>query len=740
MNARHHSPQVLQHSCRRTVVPTFAWVRKPGVLLAAAVAVIAMAAPVSVNAAGLLIADGGFGGVLEIQEHDVKVTINNGVAVTEVSQVFLNTENRIVEALYTFPVPKGASVSNFSMIINGKEMIGEVVEKERARQIYESYKQTRRDPGLLEQVDYKRFEMRVFPIAAGAEQHVKVTYYQELEVDHDWATYVYPLATKTVRNVDGRTKGKFALTLDVKSEVPIVEMESPSHGDEIVMVAHGDTYQRASLEASGGDLSRDVVVAYRIERPRTGFDIITSKQSGEDGYFQLTLTAGKELEELNRGMDYVFVLDISGSMAHDGKLRLSRNSIGAFVDSLGEDDRFEVITFNIAPQTLFNSLEQVNGQAKEQAITFIESQKARGGTILRPALTTAYRYRDPDRTLNVVVLSDGMTEQAEQRELLELVSQRPSGSRVFCVGVGNEVNRPLLSQLAQDAGGLAAFVSQGDDFERQAKAFRRKLMRPAVTEMRLSFDGLGVYDVEPETLPNLYHGSPLRVYGRYRSGGPLNVTVKGDALGAPFKQSVEVRLPDVDAGDPEIERMWAFHRVQRLMNEARRVGAVGAGREEIVRLCEGYSIASQYASFIVLENDGEYRRWKIERKNANRIKRDRAARVALSQQLEQLRQQATAALGPQSKDQAKRTTVASADRTQAAQPAPPRQHDRPARAPTPPKRNSSPRRGGDFNIPMGGGAIDPISAAIALGLAGASAAAGMRRRRKNPGEARSQQK
>ena len=39
------------------------------------------------------------------------MTINNGIArVTEVNQTFRNTENRQVEALYVFPVPKGASV------------------------------------------------------------------------------------------------------------------------------------------------------------------------------------------------------------------------------------------------------------------------------------------------------------------------------------------------------------------------------------------------------------------------------------------------------------------------------------------------------------------------------------------------------------------------------------------------------------------------------------------------------
>ena len=133
-----------------------------------------LASPQS-RAAGLLIADGGFGGVLEIKEHDVQVTINNGIAVTKVTQVFHNTESRQVEALYTFPVPKGASVANFSMWINGKEMVGEVLEKKRAREIYESYKQKRQDPGLLEQVDFKTFEMRIFPIAPNADQKVQLT-------------------------------------------------------------------------------------------------------------------------------------------------------------------------------------------------------------------------------------------------------------------------------------------------------------------------------------------------------------------------------------------------------------------------------------------------------------------------------------------------------------------------------------------------------------------------------------
>src|SRR4051794_9253814 len=182
--------------------------------LAPLLALSLLLAPARARAAGLLVSNSGFGGALEIKEHEVNVVINNGVAVTTVTQVFLNTEDRQVEALYTFPVPKGGSVANFSMWINGKEMVGEVMEKKKAREIYESYKRVRKDPGLLEQTNYRTFEMRIFPIGPRAEQKVQVTYYQELDVDNDWATYVYPLATSTRSDINSKTTGKFAISFE----------------------------------------------------------------------------------------------------------------------------------------------------------------------------------------------------------------------------------------------------------------------------------------------------------------------------------------------------------------------------------------------------------------------------------------------------------------------------------------------------------------------------------------------
>jgi Ca-activated chloride channel family protein len=672
------------------------------------------------EAAGLLVADGGRGGVLEIQEHDVKVTINNGIAVTQVTQIFRNTEQRQVEALYTFPVPKSASVANFSMWIAGKEMVGEVLEKKRAREIYESYKQQKRDPGLLEQTDFRTFVMRIFPIAAGAEQKVQITYYQELDFDHDWATYVYPLATSTRGRPDTRTTGRFAINVDVQSAIPIAALESPSHPGAFVIAKHSEGYAQASLETKGGSLAQDVVLACHLERPRTGIDVLTSARAGQDGFFCATLSAGADAPGKETGADYVFVLE-----RDDGKLLLSKDCLGEFIRQLGADDRFELMTFNIQPHLAFNGKRAADAKAKQDALAFLTAAQAGGGTVLNPAITTAYKYADADRPLNVVILSDGLTDQSERRSLLELIGARPRNAKVFCIGVGNDVNRPLLEQLAGDSGGLASFLSPGDDFARQAKAFRRKLMNPVATDLQMTIGGSGIeiLDVEPKQMPNLFHGSPVRVYGRYRGSGPAKLALRGNLNGVEWKESADLELPKEDATNPEIERMWASRRIDALLKADERAGTRNQSNPEVVRLGEEFSIVTEYTSFLVLENDAELQRWKIERRNAARLERDRAAQGTRDLTLNALQRKAIADLGPQPETAESRTPAPSSPAPLVSRnapvsfaPPPPGWQSRSQGSDIPPPRRSE-SSGSGWSLGGGSGPVGPLFVVAAAWLA-----------------------
>ena len=98
-----------------------------------------------------------------------------------------------LEATYLFPVPKGASVTKFSMWVNGKEMTGGLLDVPKARQIYNDIVRRTKDPGLLEYVDNNVFRLSVFPVQPCSDQKVSLTYSSVLTRDNGIVEYVYPL-------------------------------------------------------------------------------------------------------------------------------------------------------------------------------------------------------------------------------------------------------------------------------------------------------------------------------------------------------------------------------------------------------------------------------------------------------------------------------------------------------------------------------------------------------------------
>src|SRR6186713_3014473 len=99
---------------------------------------VTLAVSASAPAAGMLIPDDKALPPLAMVNHHVTVSIDDQVAITEISQVFRNHTDRQLEATYLFPVPKGASVNKFTMLVDGKEVKGEMVEADKAREIYNS--------------------------------------------------------------------------------------------------------------------------------------------------------------------------------------------------------------------------------------------------------------------------------------------------------------------------------------------------------------------------------------------------------------------------------------------------------------------------------------------------------------------------------------------------------------------------------------------------------------------------
>src|SRR5262249_37330236 len=155
----------------------------------------------------------------------------------------------------------------------------------------------------------------------------------------------------------------------------------------------------------------------------------------------------------------------------------------------------------------------------------VESIQPRGGTNLHDALLQALRSppleAKADSVPIVLLLTDGIPTVGPTREqdLRALVEKgNPHARRVFCFGVGNDVNVPLPDRIADTTRGTTTYVLPEEDVEAKVGRTFARLRGPVLAEPGLACEGASrrIADVLPRRLPDLYAGDQLVVLGRYR--------------------------------------------------------------------------------------------------------------------------------------------------------------------------------------------------------------------------------
>ncbi len=569
----------------------------------------------------------------DVGEVDVDVTINNGIAITTVEQTFLNHEDRQREGIYFFPLPKNASISNFAMKIKGNWVTGEVLEKKQARDIYDSIVNKKKDPGLLEQEDYKKFSVRVFPIPANGTQRIRIQYYQPLRKDTNYRVYTYPLERKF--NDEPYRAGELSVTVEVLSEAPLKKVYSPSHGDRMTALKNQKQYVRASIEESGVHLDHDFVIGYQLEKNQTRMGLVATREKGKDGYFMGVVTPGMDLQKERESGVYTFLLDASGSM-DGGKLQLAKKALRQFLGHLQEQDRINIMRFNDSNKFLARSHLKATEENVDNAKAFLESIDARGDTDLKSALADTIDTYSGDRKHNIVIFSDGI---AHDETYLKMATDASTSVRVFSLGIGNEVSRPLLKSLADQTGGHADFVSASGDLNRRVRQLYTKSSQPVMKDISFNVEGGEVRDVHPSNLDQLFAGQQLLLFGRFRGSGKGKATLTGTVNGETKKITRTFTFPEKADKHKHIERLWAMAKIRDLLQKVRSGGERPSLREQIVDLGTTYSVVTPYTSFLVLRNEEAYEERDIERKNLNRIREERQSRRSTRKQMQKNRSQ-----------------------------------------------------------------------------------------------------
>ncbi len=265
----------------------------------------------AIHAHGLLIPEDKSLPPLAMLNHKVRIRIDDQFAVTRVEQTFRNHTSRNLEATYLFPVPTGASVNRFSMWVNGKETKGELVEANKARDIYTSIVRRTQDPALLEYMGNNLLRLRVFPIPPKADQKVALRFTSIAAKEGKLVEYVYPLKTNGKAT---STLEEFSLTASIKSEHNVSNVYSPTHA--ISLKRANDREVAVTFDRNQALLDKDFQLFYDTGDKDIGLTALTHRPlSGDKGYFTLLITPRIETAKRYQvPRDLVLVLDTSGSM------------------------------------------------------------------------------------------------------------------------------------------------------------------------------------------------------------------------------------------------------------------------------------------------------------------------------------------------------------------------------------------------------------------------------------------
>lgn len=542
---------------------------------------------------------------LAIKHQRVDVRVTDGVSAVKIEQVFANATDRDLEAVYVFPLPEGAAISDFGMYINGKRVSGEVVEKGQARRVYEDIVRRMRDPGLLEHLGDNLFRVSVYPVPKNGEQKFEIEYSQQLAYESGLYKLVYPLKTgeKVSRLIED-----FTIGIRLNSKVPLKTIYSPTH--TVGITRKGENEATIGFEENRALLDKDVVLYYGISQKQFGLNLLTHAREGQDGYFMMMIApaveppGGKPLPK-----DVTFVFDTSGSMG-GAKIEQARKALKYCIGRLNEGDRFNVVRFSTDVETFKDMRVDASPANRDAALKFVDAIEARGGTAIHDALLAALAAApDAERPTFIVFLTDGQPTigETDPEIIAKAVGGKNTGGvRLFVFGVGDEVNSRLLDRLAGGNGGVPAYVKPGEDIEVQVSSLADKISQPVLAKPVITIDKLVTRHVHPKNLNDLFAGEQVTIVGRYQGDGHVAVRLTGDVNGKKQEFVYEQTFPAVSAENTFIPRLWATRRVGYLLEEIRLHGASKELEDEVVQLGKEYGIMTPYTSYLVLENDKAY--------------------------------------------------------------------------------------------------------------------------------------
>ncbi len=548
----------------------------------------------------------------------VSVHIAGVIADVTVEQTYRNDGTRPINARYVFPGSTRAAVHGLEMTVGDEVIVAKIKERQEARREFEAAKEAGKNASLLEQDRPNVFSMNVANVMPGQTIAVKLRYSELLVPENGVYEFVYPtvvgpryssepahaaspadsfIRTPYLRATELPTS-TLALAASVHGGVPVRELQSPTH--RIAASPSPDGTRVAAFlvpgEARGGD--RDFVLRWRLAGDAVATGLILEEGKDENFFLLVAQPPARVTPEAIPPREYVFILDVSGSM--DGfPLDTAKDLMAELVVRLRPTDTCNVMLFAgdarmLSPISLAATPDNIT-----LAVAMVDAQRGGGGTELLGAMQQALGLpRDPGRSRTFVVVTDGYI--GGEKELFEHIGANLGDANVFAFGIGSSVNRYLIEGVARAGQGEPFVVIEAAKAGEAALRFREYIESPVLTRVRLEAQGFEIYDVEPASIPDVFADRPVVVHGKWRGPRSGKLTVTGVGGAGAYRASFDVA--GVNPGKPgALRQLWARTRIAALSDWS-------FGREDdethaaIVSLGLRYNLLTRHTSFIAVRH------------------------------------------------------------------------------------------------------------------------------------------
>lgn len=542
----------------------------------------------------------------------INVEIRDQVAVKTYNCTFKNPNPQAVVGGECFmELEPGAQVDDMSVTVDGKDMKAEILDVDKANEVFTDIVKNGGSPALLEYYGNQLITTKVPRIAPNGTVTVKLTYTTVLKKK---GNVVRLQMLNTNPKASMQPLKSASVSVRIKSSEALKNIYSPTHKIQIEEDKDWDVVAKWSKEDY---LPRHpFVLYYATDNQKVGASLVTHREFDEEGSFMLMLspTVGNGTGQIQASdilpKDVVFCVDTSGSMLQGNKITQAKAALKYCIEHLRPGDRFNIVDFSTVARSFQEAgLAEFNDTTKRKALNYADKLAPRGGTAIHEALSLSLEHLGKsDRLQMVLFATDGLPtigERDPEAILKSMTKKNTENVRMFVFGEGFDVNTKLLDFLALNHRGEADYILPEEDITKKISGFFDRVGSPILTDVKVKFDGLAVKDVYPRQIDDIFRGEQVILYGRYTGHGNKTVTVTGNVGGETKSFTYQLDFPELteDEKGSFVPRLWAGKKVDYLLSEIRKAEKPEKELvDEVTYLAKRYGIITPYTAYLMTDD------------------------------------------------------------------------------------------------------------------------------------------